>query len=175
MRPDILLLDEPFAGLDAETRAHLLEDAVSVLRSSTRATLVVVHDRAEAWALADRLLILIDGELVAAGPPRELLERPPSPLVARFLGFDGALQDAGETLLTRPAHVVLDPTGPLPARVTRAVPLEDGTRLELELEHGKLYTIAPLPAPRVGDSVRVRIQGGARFPLSAPESVLASI
>jgi ABC-type multidrug transport system ATPase subunit len=175
VRPDILLLDEPFAGLDAETRAHLLEDAVSVLRSSTRATLVVVHDRAEAWALADRLLILIDGELVAAGPPRELLERPPSPLVARFLGFDGALQDAGETLLTRPAHVILDPTGPLPARVTRAVPLEDGTRLELELEHGKLYTIAPLPAPRVGDSVRVRIQGGARFPLSAPESVLASI
>jgi ABC-type multidrug transport system ATPase subunit len=175
VRPDILLLDEPFAGLDAETRAHLLEDAVSVLRSSTRATLVVVHDRAEAWALADRLLILIDGELVAAGPPRELLERPPSPLVARFLGFDGALQDAGETLLTRPPHVILDPVGPLQARVTRAVPLEDGARLELELEHGKLYTVAPFPAPGVGDTVRVRIRGGARFPLSAPESVLASI
>jgi ABC-type multidrug transport system ATPase subunit len=175
VRPDILLLDEPFAGLDAETRAHLLEDAVSVLRSRSRATLVVVHDRAEAWALADRLLILIDGELVAAGPPRELLERPPSPLVARFLGFDGALQDGGETLLTRPPHVVLDPAGPLQARVTRAVPLEDGARLELELAHGKLYTVAPLPAPRVGDTVRVRIQGGARFPLSAPESVLATI
>jgi ABC-type sulfate/molybdate transport systems ATPase subunit len=173
--PDILLLDEPFAGLDAETRAHLLEDAVSVLRSSTRATLVVVHDRAEAWALADRLLILIDGELVAAGPPRELLERPPSPLVARFLGFDGALQDAGETLLTRPPHVILDPAGPLQARVARAVPLEDGARLELELEHGKLYTVAPLPSPQVGDTVRVRIEGGARFPLSAPESMLASI
>jgi ABC-type multidrug transport system ATPase subunit len=173
--PDILLLDEPFAGLDAETRAHLLQDAVSVLRSSTRATLVVVHDRAEAWALADRLLILIDGELVASGPPRELLERPPSQLVARFLGFDGALQDGGETWLTRPPHVILDPAGPLQARVTRAVPLEDGARLELAVEHGKLYTVAPLPAPRVGDTVRVRIQGGARFPLSAPESMLASI
>jgi ABC-type sulfate/molybdate transport systems ATPase subunit len=175
VRPDILLLDEPFAGLDAETRAHLLEDAVSVLRSSTRATLVVVHDRAEAWALADRLLILIDGELVAAGPPRELLERPPTPLVARFLGFDGALEDGGETLLTRPPHVILDPVGPLQARVSRAVPLEDGARLELELEHGKLYTVASLPAPRVGDSVRVRVQGGARFPLSVPETLLASI
>jgi len=173
--PDILLLDEPFAGLDAETRARLLEDAVSVLRSSTRATLVVVHDRAEAWALADRLLILIGGDLVAAGPPRELLERPPSPLVARFLGFDGALQDAGETLLTRPPHVILDPAGPLQARVTRAVPVEDGARLELELEHGKLYAIAPFPSPRAGDAVRVRIEGGARFPLSAPESLLASI
>jgi ABC-type sulfate/molybdate transport systems ATPase subunit len=175
VRPEILLLDEPFAGLDAETRARLLEDAVSVLRSSDRATLVVVHDRAEAWALADRLLILIGGELVAAGPPRELLERPPSQLVARFLGFDGAMQDDGETLLTRPPHVILDPAGPLSARVTRAVALEDGVRLELELEHGKLYTVAPLPAPRLGDTVRVRVQGGARFPLGAPESILASI
>jgi ABC-type multidrug transport system ATPase subunit len=175
VRPDILLLDEPFAGLDAETRAHLLQDAVSVLRSRARATLVVVHDRAEAWALADRLLILIDGELVAAGPPRELLERPPSQLVARFLGFDGALQDGAETLVTRPPHVILDPAGSLQARVTQAVPLEDGARLELELEHGKLYTVAPLPAPRVGDTVRVRINGGARFPPSAAEGVLAPI
>ena len=69
VRPDVLMLDEPFAGLDAEVRANLLEDALSALRSSTRATLVVVHDRAEAWALADRLLILIDGRLVASGRP----------------------------------------------------------------------------------------------------------
>jgi ABC-type sulfate/molybdate transport systems ATPase subunit len=166
VRPDILLLDEPFAGLDAEARANLLEDAMSVLRSGDRATLVVVHDRAEAWALADRLLILIAGELVAAGPPRELLERPPSPVVARFLGFDGSLQeDAGELLLTRPPHVTLDPVGPLHARVTRAVALEDGARLELELERGRLYTVVPLPAPRPGDQVRVSVHGGARFPL----------
>jgi ABC-type proline/glycine betaine transport system ATPase subunit len=157
------MLDEPFAGLDAETRAGLLEDSVSVLRSSTRATLVVVHDRAEAWALADRLLILIDGELVAEGPPRELLERPPSTAVARFLGFDGLLQEGDRTLLTRPAHVALDPEGPLQARVTRAVALEDGVRLELALQHGRLYTVAPLPAPRSGDAVRVRVIGGARF------------
>ena len=71
----------------------LLEDALSALRSDARATLVVVHDRAEAWALADRLLILIDGRLVADGPPRELLEHPPSPSVARFLGYDGWLTD----------------------------------------------------------------------------------
>jgi ABC-type sugar transport system ATPase subunit len=168
VNPDILMLDEPFAGLDPEGRANLLEDAVSVLRSPTRATLVVVHDRAEAWALADRLVVLIAGELVAEGAPRELLERPPSAQVARFLGFDGSLADGDETLLTRPAHVTLDPAGPLRARVTRAVPLEDGARLELELERGQLYTVAPLPAPRPGESVRVRVDGGARFPLTVP-------
>jgi ABC-type multidrug transport system ATPase subunit len=162
--PDVLLLDEPFAGLDAEARSRLLEDAVSALRSDTRATLVVVHDRAEAWALADRLLILIGGELVAAGEPRGLLGQPPSPAVARFLGYDGWLRDGDETVLTRPPHVALDPAGPLEGRVTRAVALEDGFRLELELTNGRLFTVAPLPAPRVGDTVRIRVQGGARFP-----------
>ena len=171
VRPDVLLLDEPFAGLDAEVRSNLLEDALSALRSNTRATLVVVHDRAEAWALADRLLILLEGRLAASGPPRELLERPPSVAVARFLGFDGSVADGHELLLTRPAHVALDPAGHLEARVTRAVALEDGVRLELELDHGRLYAVSPLPAPRPGQTVRVRIDGGARFPLretSAP-------
>ena len=171
VRPDVLLLDEPFAGLDAEVRSNLLEDALSALRSNTRATLVVVHDRAEAWALADRLLILLEGRLAASGPPRELLERPPSVAVARFLGFDGSVEDGHEVLLTRPAHVALDPAGALEARVSRAVALEDGVRLELELDHGRLYAVSPLPAPRPGETVRVRIDGGARFPLretSAP-------
>jgi ABC-type sulfate/molybdate transport systems ATPase subunit len=166
VRPDVLLLDEPFAGLDAEVRASLLEDALSALRSTTRATLVVVHDRAEAWALADRLLILLDGRLVATGPPRQLLEQPPSVEVARFLGFDGSMTDGLEVVLTRPAHVVLDPSGPLEGRVMRAIPLEDGVRLELELEHGRLYTVASLSAPRPGEHVRIRVDGGVRFPRS---------
>ena len=78
VRADMLLLDEPFAGLDAETRAACSRTPSQCCARPTRATLVVVHDRAEAWALADRLLMLIDGELVAEGPPRELLERPPT-------------------------------------------------------------------------------------------------
>ena len=162
--PDVLLLDEPFAGLDPEARALLLEDAGPALRSADRATLIVVHDRAEAWALADRLLIMIDGALVAAGPPRELLERPPSEEVARFLGFDGAVTLDGGRWLTRPAHVVLDPSGPYGARVTRVVPLQDGVRLELALDAGHLFAVASLPGPAVGDQVRVRLDGGVRLP-----------
>jgi ABC-type sugar transport system ATPase subunit len=164
VRPDVLLLDEPFAGLDAEVRATLLEDALSAVRSAARATLVVVHDRAEAWALADRLLILIDGELVAAGAPRELLEHPPTPVVARFLGFDGAIESDGGVLYTRPPHVVLDGAGPLRARVARVIPIEDGARLELELEQGRVYEVSALPTPGVGESVRIHISGGVRFP-----------
>jgi len=162
--PDVLLLDEPFAGLDAEVRAALLQDAERALRSPERATLVVVHDRAEAWALADRLLILIDGRIVADGPPATLLSSPPSALVARFLGYDGELRDGDELLLTRAAHVTIDDAGPYTATVARVIPLEDGVRLELALSQGRLYATAELPAPRVGDTVRVRIHGGIRFP-----------
>jgi ABC-type sulfate/molybdate transport systems ATPase subunit len=164
VRPDVLLLDEPFAGLDAATRAALLDDTGEALRAWTSAALVVVHDRAEAWALADRLLILLEGRLVADGPPRELLEQPPTVEVARFLGFDGTLSGPGdELLLTRPMQVAVDPSGPLRARVERAIPLEDGVRLELALDNGRLYAVAGLPGPRVGEEVGVRVTGGVRF------------
>ena len=172
VRPDILMLDEPFAGLDPAARASLVEDAVSALRSEDQATLVVVHDRAEAWALADRLLVLIDGRLAAAGPPRDLLEAPPTTEVARFLGYDGSYEDTGQLVLTRPPDVSLDPGGPLRGRVTRAIALEDGVRLEIELESriGRLYTVGGLPAPRPGDAVAVRVRGGVRFPGSPPQA-----
>jgi ABC-type multidrug transport system ATPase subunit len=164
VRPDVLLLDEPFAGLDAATRAALLDDTGEALRAWTTAALVVVHDRAEAWALAGRLLIVLEGRLVADGSPRELLERPPTVEVARFLGFDGTLErTGGELLLTRAHHVVIEPTGGLRARVERVIPLEDGVRLELALDNGKLYAVSPLPGPAVGDDVAVRLAGGVEF------------
>jgi ABC-type multidrug transport system ATPase subunit len=164
VRPDVLMLDEPFAGLDAAARASLLDDTGSALRSGARATLIVVHDRAEAWALADRLLVLLDGRLVADGRPRDLLEHPPSIEVARFLGFDGTIsEEDGTLLLTRAQHVTLEPVGPIGALVRRAIPLEDGARLELELERGCVYALAPLPGPVPGERVQLSITGGLRF------------
>ena len=172
VRPDVLLLDEPFAGLDAATRAAMLDDTGAALRAWTTAALVVVHDRAEAWALADRLLVLLEGRLVADGPPRELLERPPTVEVARFLGFDGTLSlPTGEVQLVRSHHVTLDPEGPLRARVSRSIPLEDGVRLELTLDEGRLYAVSPLPGPATGDQVRVRVTGGVCFPGSAAAEI----
>jgi ABC-type nitrate/sulfonate/bicarbonate transport system ATPase subunit len=163
---DALLLDEPFAGLDAATRGELLYDASSALRSPRRGTLVVVHDRAEAWALADRLVVLLDGRVTAAGAPRQLLEAPPSADVARFLGFDGELREGDAVLLTRPAHVQLDPDGDRRATVTRITPLEDGLRVELTLPAGRLYCTAPIPGPSPGAEVSFRITGRARYPLT---------
>jgi ABC-type sulfate/molybdate transport systems ATPase subunit len=166
VEPDILLLDEPFAGLDGESKERLLTDSTSFLRAPGRATLVVVHDRAEAWALADRLLVLIGGKMVATGTPRDVLAEPPTREVARFLGYDGELRDGDRTLLTRPAQIQLDPSGPLRARVTRTIPQEDTARIELTLDNGVVFTTCPWPAPAVGDEVAIRVTGSAAFPVA---------
>jgi ABC-type sulfate/molybdate transport systems ATPase subunit len=164
IQPDVLLLDEPFAGLDPATRASLLDDAAAAIRTSAQAVVVVVHDRSEAWALADRIVVLMDGRLVASGQPREVLERPPSVAVARFLGFTGELRFRDEVVVTRPSHVQLDPVGDVAATVTRLVPIEDGARAELHTDTGRLFAVVPYPGPAVGETVRVRVTGGVRFP-----------
>jgi ABC-type sulfate/molybdate transport systems ATPase subunit len=165
VRPDIMLLDEPFAGLDPISRAALLDDTGAAIRDIARAVVVVVHDRAEAWALADRIVVLIDGRVAADGPPRTILDHPPSPEVARFLGFTGELNEAGSVLLTHPRHVSLDPAGGTTATVTRLVPVEEGARADLVTANGKLSAIVPVPGPGVGDVVTVRITGGVRYPI----------
>ena len=175
--PDALLLDEPFAGLDVGTRADLLYDASSALRSEARATLVVVHDRAEAWALADRVLVLLDGRLAASGSPREVFERPPSPEVAAFVGFAGRLQEPDGTVwMLRPGDVHLAGDGPLEGRVDRRVPLEEGLRLEVAVERGRVVTVVEAPGPEIDETVRLRAEGGVRFvgTDSEPDRELAS-
>jgi ABC-type nitrate/sulfonate/bicarbonate transport system ATPase subunit len=171
---DVLLLDEPFAGLDAGARADLLYDAASAFRSPTRGTLIVVHDRSEAWALADRVAILLDGRVAASGPTREVLDNPPGPDVAAFLGFSGRLDLDGRIHMVRPAHVVVDPNGLIDCTVSRRIPLEDGVRLELDTTRGHLVAVTEHPGAEVGQAVRVRIQGGVTFPTGGVSSTISS-
>jgi ABC-type multidrug transport system ATPase subunit len=164
VRPDVLLLDEPFAGLDPTARADVLYDLAGLLRADERATCVVVHDRAEAWALADRVLVLLDGRIAAAGTPEEVLERPPTPEVARFLGFGAEVRDGDALVMARPGQVDLDPAGPYEGRVSRRIPIEDGVHLEIVLPTGTLTCAAPRDAPEIGTPVRLRIDAPLRFP-----------
>ena len=169
--PDALLLDEPFAGLDVSARADLLYETAGALRVEHRATLIVVHDRAEAWALADRVVVLIDGRVAASGPPDEVFHRPPTARAAAFLGFSGCITDTEGVLMVRPEDVHLDPTGPLVGRVVRRVPLEEGVRVEVELSEGRLVTGAPMPGPEPGAQVRLRVSGGVRYPRDEADAV----
>ncbi len=162
--PDILFLDEPFAGLDQSSRADLLYDAASALRSPRRGTLIVVHDRAEAWALADRVIVLIDGRIHADGPPTVVFQQPPTEDVAAFVGYVGRLEDQSGVTRLRVADVRISPTGTYRAVVDRRVPVEDGVRLQLSTDKGTIVAVSPLPGPLPGDEVRLDLIGGITFP-----------
>lgn len=84
--PAVLLLDEPFANLDAALRVELREEVRRMLRARGTTALVVTHDRAEAFALADRVAVMLDGVIAQIGTPEELLGAPASLEVARVVG-----------------------------------------------------------------------------------------
>ncbi len=84
--PAVLLLDEPFANLDAALRVELREEVRRLLRARGTTALVVTHDRAEAFALADRVAVMLGGRIAQVGTPDELLRTPASLEVARVIG-----------------------------------------------------------------------------------------
>jgi tungstate transport system ATP-binding protein len=85
LRPDLLLLDEPFAALDAPTRLHLLEDLRSVLAETRMTTIFITHDFQEARKLSTRMAVMLDGRIEQSGAPHEVFERPVNDRVASFL------------------------------------------------------------------------------------------
>ncbi len=84
--PEVFLLDEPLAHLDAGQRAAARRQIVDVVRSAGVPTLYVTHDQSEAMAIADRVALLHEGRLVQLGRPLDLYDRPANVLVATFLG-----------------------------------------------------------------------------------------
>ena len=141
LSPDLLLLDEPLSALDAKVRVMLRSEIRRLQRQLGVTTIMVTHDQEEALTMADRILVIVDGELVQNGTPTQIYDRPASPFVAAFIGSmnfipeavkvgDGCyrigereLQIAGEngsrslspghavTLAIRPEDIMIQPTG----------------------------------------------------------------
>jgi ABC-type sulfate/molybdate transport systems ATPase subunit len=164
LEPRLLLLDEPFASLDAPTRGELLVDLGEALAATGTAGLLVTHDRHEAAALGRRLAILHAGELRQEGPTSAIWERPADPDCARILGYENLLSPAlSERALRTPAGpraLRTDDCEALPAgrpaapgqvavdaRLARAVPLGPTTRVMAEAGGERLVATAPAPAP----------------------------
>ena len=89
--PRLLLLDEPLASLDAPSREELRRDLRGVLASAGIPALLVTHDREEALALGDWLVVLAEGGVRQAGPVDEVFSRPADALVARAVGAENVL------------------------------------------------------------------------------------
>ncbi|HEV2820963.1 MAG TPA: ABC transporter ATP-binding protein [Solirubrobacteraceae bacterium] len=84
--PEVVLLDEPFASLDAGLRLALREEVAQILRAAGASALLVTHDQEEALSLADAVSVMRDGAVAQAGTPEEVYGRPASRWVAEFLG-----------------------------------------------------------------------------------------
>ena len=122
--PELLLLDEPLAALDASTRLRVRSELGRHLQHYPGHTLLVTHDPLDAMVLADRIVILEDGRVVQQGTPREVVRQPRTDYVAHLVGLnfyrgvaegtEVRLDDGGTLTIAEPAqgpvHVVFPPS-----------------------------------------------------------------
>ena len=187
--PEVLLLDEPAAGLDAQSRSAFLADLEQALADRATTVVQVSHRSEEAFRLADRVVVLVDGRVHQTGSPDVLNRRPADVHVASLLGYHN-LVDAHVTA-DGDVRVGAEPTGlsgagpePGPGPVTVAVfaggvRLADGNRPGLPLRvrrvtpgpgfhavrlDGAVPLLAHVPAnaraPEPGDPVRAVFEPG---------------
>ncbi|WP_130648399.1 ABC transporter ATP-binding protein [Egicoccus halophilus] len=115
--PSMLLLDEPLAALDVDTRKDVRRELRGHLQSFDGPVVVVTHDPVEALTLADRLVVLEQGRTRQSGTPAEVARRPRSPWVARLVGLNLLSGEAADTTVAvgaaqltvpEPAHGPVD-------------------------------------------------------------------
>jgi len=96
-RPAVVLMDEPFSGLDQRLRDSVREETLALLKETRSSCLLVTHDPLEAMWLADRIALMRRGRLVQIGTPDELYNHPLDTEVARFFSlfneFTGTVKD----------------------------------------------------------------------------------
>jgi ABC-type Fe3+/spermidine/putrescine transport system ATPase subunit len=85
-KPQVLLFDEPFGALDAQTRVHLRREIRALLRQVKVPSVFITHDQEEALELGDRIAVLNEGHLEQIGTPDEVYNHPETEFVATFLG-----------------------------------------------------------------------------------------
>jgi len=108
IEPPLILLDEPFANLDVQTRAKLLGEMKRWKRELGFTALHVTHSFEEAVSLGDRVGVMLDGRLVQVGPVRDVFSRPASEEVARFLGFENIIEGTAEGRVLRSNGVEIE-------------------------------------------------------------------
>ncbi len=118
-RPDLILLDEPFAALDLGLRRTVCADVVALLRHHKATAVLVTHDPQEAFASADLVAVMQDGRVIQCAEPQTLYRQPVNADVARLTGaaiiLDGAIQ--GGRVATALGSLQPQPGGPDSGRV----------------------------------------------------------
>jgi iron(III) transport system ATP-binding protein len=122
-RPAVLLMDEPFSGLDSRLKDSVRAETLGVLRQSRATAIVVTHDAEEAMRMADRIALLRDGHLVQVGSAQELFLTPSSLFVAGFFSELNVFETFAENGLAS------TPLGHVPAAFPSGTPVSAAVRI----------------------------------------------
>jgi iron(III) transport system ATP-binding protein len=165
-RPSILLLDEPFSNLDVELREQLASEVRQILKQENVTAILVTHDQHEAFAMADDICVMHQGQIQQQDNPVNLYHQPANHFVAGFIG-EGVLLEGSITLgnilhtdlgdmpiqtqltdkldvLVRPDDIVIEPKADLRARVVRRTFRGASYLYELELASGcQVLSLSP--------------------------------
>lgn len=153
LEPELLLLDEPFSGLDAPARASLLPELAAVLRDDRVSTVLVTHDRGEAQALGDRVAVLIGGRLRQIDETAVVFRAPVSEEVARFVGVETIV--TGEVTAARAGTVTVEVAGRALEIAASAAP---GERVRVAIRPEDVTLTLPDERP-VASSARNHLPG----------------
>ena len=145
-KPRVMLLDEPFSGLDSQLRNQIRDQTLHVLKESGAATLMVTHDPEEAMFMADRVALMRAGRLIQVGRPTELYFAPADAFVASFFGEINLLRGTIEH------GRVATPFGDLAAHG-----LADGTAVEVLIRPEALHLSKKTPAMAAGEGKAARV------------------
>jgi molybdate transport system ATP-binding protein len=176
--PALLLLDEPLAALDVQTRAEVQGELRRHLSDFGGPVLLVTHDPIEALLLADRIVVLEDGRVVQAGSPADVAGRPVTPYVARLVGMNlysgvaahGVVTVVGGTSIVTPdAHdgPVLVAVRPSAFTVHTEAPHASSAR---NVWQGTIASLAPL-----ADRIRLTVVGGVETLVDVTASAVAEL
>jgi len=157
--PRLLLLDEPLSALDAALRTRLAADLRDILRAAATTTLLVTHDQEEAFAVADRLVVMAEGRIVQQGDSADVWGHPADAATALFLGYARVLTGPPARALLAAAGRGVPDGAPGPdvgagvaVRRSALTVAGDGVRQGGEALHGRVLTARATP-----DQVRLEV------------------
>jgi sulfate transport system ATP-binding protein len=161
IKPEVLLLDEPFAALDAQVRGELRSWVRELQHELGVTTILVTHDQIEAMEIADRLVILNDGRIEQVGNPDEVYDKPANDFVQGFLGPMTVLSGVS----CRPHDIELCDVGEgIDAMITDVVRLGFEVRVIVTTNSGESSWVqlthdeAQRQSPYVGEHVSLRVR-----------------
>lgn len=168
LKPELLLLDEPFSALDAKIRQQMREELKKIQQDLGITVVFVTHDQEEAMALSHRIVVMNKGKIDQIGTPAEIYDNPATLHVASFIGEMNFIKENGKTIAVRPEDVTVTPgaAGPMTG-VVRTIMLL-GHYVVMTVQYGDNIIKCNIgrelsESLKVGDTVSLEIGKHATF------------